>query len=139
MDELLEFLFNYAIDHGIGFVMMKDAKPNWPSVSVPDSGLIFINRNIANQNELPFQVAHEIGHMICNEDYPQSNVSNTVKLKCEKQANEFAIELLLKYCRFTDNEIENPLEFMNEFDIPDKFQALIRSKFNLDSSESIAE
>lgn len=63
MNDLIEYLLNYAFDHGIGYKLVH-ADPYDPSLSLKNHNLMVINLNWHNQSELPFIIGHEIGHFI---------------------------------------------------------------------------
>lgn len=63
MNDLIEYLLNYAFDCGIGYKLVH-ADPYDPSLSLKNHNLMVINLNWHNQSELPFIIGHEIGHFI---------------------------------------------------------------------------
>lgn len=64
-DRLMRYLMNYAFDHHIGIEFTYKLPPYAPSVSYNDPGkLIIMNANWLYPTQLPFQLAHEIGHVL---------------------------------------------------------------------------
>lgn len=62
MDSLIEWLVNYAFDHNIGVVLTPALQPHTPSTSDGTTRLVVINMNWYRKTEIPFALAHEIGH-----------------------------------------------------------------------------
>ncbi|RHW49696.1 ImmA/IrrE family metallo-endopeptidase [Bombilactobacillus bombi] len=125
MDNLITYLLNYAFDHGYGYEILNDAENDWPSLAYPELNLIFINMNWHNQNELPFQIAHEIGHMI---DGNACHMYND-KIKVEDHADLHAIEILKQYSLDYDFCINNPIVFAQQFCIPYRLYNVVESKW----------
>ena len=130
MDDVISYLLNYAFENDIGFIKSNRSDSSWPSVSIPERNIIFINMNWANQNEIPFIIAHEIGHMINLDSCHLYNTTNASMLKIERNADVFAIGLLVKYCKDYDIEFEDPSIFIQQFSIPsDLMPFVLQSSF----------
>lgn len=131
MDDIVNFLLNYALEKNIGFIAMKKAKPDWPSVAVPEKRMIFINMNWRNQNEIPIQIAHEIGHMLTFENHiSYSSGTSTIRLKSERDADVFGVKLILQYALKNDFCFTDIYSFMKQFGIPNKFGEIISKNFS---------
>ncbi|TPR41242.1 ImmA/IrrE family metallo-endopeptidase [Apilactobacillus micheneri] len=122
-DDILKDLLNYAFDNGIG-VETVHASINTPCLVFNKKRLIILNLNWHNKNELPFQIAHEISHIINNDDlnlYRSDSCNYT--LSFEKNANVMALNILLpiyfKHCNYSINNI-SPL--MKQLSIPNSLQ-----------------
>ena len=61
--DLITYLFNYAFDNDIGYVFYK-TNPRYPSLAWKWKREIAINMNWHNQDEVPFTIGHEIGHVM---------------------------------------------------------------------------
>lgn len=129
MDDLITYLLNYILNKGFGFETLNEAKSNWPSVADPPKNLIFINMNWHNQNELPFQIAHEIGHMIVGDSCYMYKKNYLMKIKSEDRADMFAINILKQYCEENDFCITNPIIFAQQFCIPRRLYNVVESKW----------
>ena len=64
MDNVLQWLMNYCLDNDIGVVYKNDLPPTAPSDSWCNPKLVIFNGNYYKENEKPFMLAHEIGHVI---------------------------------------------------------------------------
>ena len=62
-NRLITYLFNYAFDNDIGYVFYK-TNPRYPSLAWKWKREIAINMNWHNQDEVPFTIGHEIGHVM---------------------------------------------------------------------------
>lgn len=118
MDDLITYLLNYTLVSGFGFEVLNNALTNWPSVADPKRNLIFINMNWHNQNELPFQIAHEIGHLFDCDNCYMYNENYRMRIKSEDHADKCAIKILKTYCTNNDIYINNPIIFAQQFGIP---------------------
>ncbi|WEA58311.1 ImmA/IrrE family metallo-endopeptidase [Pediococcus pentosaceus] len=130
MNDLITYLCNYAFDHGIGYELdSKTFKPSDSSFSNKEASMVFINMNWPNKNEIPFQLAHEISHII-NGDCGSNNYSaGSVYSKEEYNANKKAIHILLDYCTLNNLHYENYIDFMTAFGIPTKLTYVVNEIF----------
>lgn len=99
MDDKFEFfmekLLQYAFDNNIGYTLVKKLDPYTPSFVAADQRHMFINMSWHNRNEIPFSIAHEIGHIV-NGDVGELYYSpGSFKSRFERGANLKALELLL--------------------------------------------
>jgi len=127
-DEAVQFLLNYALDHSISFESVPGLKPDTPSFAITDKRFIVLNMNWHNKRELPFQVAHEIGHVLNNHPgvlYYSSPASNT---KIEAEANSTAVDLLIDYCKSIDLYHMDVYKFMDRFAIPNSVKTSVIDK-----------
>ncbi|PWF24328.1 ImmA/IrrE family metallo-endopeptidase [Lactobacillus johnsonii] len=117
MDNVINWLSNFCLDNGIGFIFDKNLPPDAPSDSWSNPKLILLNTNWHRTTELPFMYAHEIGHVV--EEYPEYyHLTRLGTEKGEYSANRFAINLLLKYCKEHDIEFATYYQFAYAFGIP---------------------
>ena len=112
MNELIEYLLNYAFDHGIGYKLVH-ADPYDPSLSLKKHNLMVINLNWHNQSELPFIIGHEIGHFILGDD-KYGEPENPIKRLC---LHAYELDLI------------NPItkkEYKLKTKIPEEFEKLMK-------------
>ena len=124
MDNVLAWLTNYAMDHGIGIIFDKSLPPDAPSDSWEFPPMAIINTNWHNKNELPFITAHEICHVL----YGSAEYFHLARRGVESgesDANLGAIKLLLQCARGTDMHFDTYYQFANAFCIPKKHYYLI--------------
>lgn len=127
MNDLIEWLVNYAFDHNIGCILTRGLKPETPSASYGDKRLVIINMNWKNHNEIPFSFAHEIGHIL-NGDKGIHQFTATASSKEEYRANIAGIHLLDLYCQNHDLAITNPLQFCELFGIPEWLDYIVANQ-----------
>lgn len=128
MNEVERYLFNYAMDHDIGFEFLNGLDSDWPSVAIPERNKMFINTNWYKQEEVPMIIAHEIGHMLNGDSCYMYNKSSIAKINAESAANKIAIDLLLQYCRDNDIHFNSYIMFLQQFCIPLKFEYIVKKK-----------
>ncbi|NVY95931.1 hypothetical protein HU830_01825 [Lactobacillus sp. DCY120] len=129
MDDLITYLLNYAFQNGYGYEILNDAHTNWPSLAYPKMNLIFINLNWHQKREIPFQIAHEIGHLIDGDACHRSRL-HQAKINIENQADLHAIRILRQYCFDYDFRMENPLIFAEQFGIPSRLYDVVTNKWS---------
>jgi Zn-dependent peptidase ImmA (M78 family) len=120
-DELQTYvtkLRNYALDHHIGCEFTSAPSPTAPSEAYPERRFMIINTNWWDQQQVPFTIAHEIGHIV-NGDAGVLYFTPT-KTRFESAADRFAIRLLVPmYHDGIDAEFANPHRFIEALHIPD--------------------
>lgn len=124
MDNVLAWLTNYAMDHGIGIIFDKNLPLDAPSDSWEFPPMAIINTNWHNKNELPFITAHEICHVL----YGSAEYFHFARRGVESgesDANLGAIKLLLQCARETDMHFDTYYQFADVFCIPKKHYYLI--------------
>ena len=96
-DRLIKYLMNAAIfDYKIGVEFSNRLPPFAPSASYNTVGrLIIMNALWPYPTEIPFQLAHEIAHVL-HEDQHYYNLNDGTANSGEADANIFAINLLYK-------------------------------------------
>lgn len=125
-DRLMQYLMNYAMfDCHIGVEFTYSLPPYAPSVSYNEPGrLIIMNSNWPYPTQTPFLLAHEIGHVL-HEDEAYFNLNNLTTYKGEAQENIFAINLLKKYCIENEFNFSNIYHFARCFGIPQEYYYLL--------------
>lgn len=120
MDDLMTFLRDYAFANQIGYQFDNIREPDQAPKSNTALRVVFMNNNWKNPEEIPFQFAHEISHIL-NGDKGSNNFSaNSVYSKEEYKANKRATKILLEYCDLNGLTFYNSTEFMDAFGIPSK-------------------
>ena len=127
MEEIINWLLNYAYDHGIGVVVFHRA-PNIPSMaSVPDN-MIAINMCWEPKSEIPFSIAHEIGHILSG-DNGHFLPTKTAQSQAERRANHQAVKILMKWADSHDVEVTTPQHFSECFGVPNTLSDSINEEF----------
>lgn len=131
MNDIITYLLNFAFDRGIEIVWTDKLKPTAPSCAVPKDNKIIINGQWHDANELPFQIAHEIGHMLNGDEgvlYYSSYCSHS---KIEANADIKAIDLLLDYCFLNDKQTENYSDFMYCYSVPSYLEEKVKRRYTI--------
>lgn len=118
-DKLMTYLMNYAMfEHNIGVEFTDKLPSTAPPISYNEPGkLIIMNARWIYPVQIPFLLAHEIGHVL-HENACFYHISDLTANKGEASENIFAIKLLQKYC--VENEIyfDTWYKFAKCFGIP---------------------
>lgn len=130
MNEVIRWLVNFAYDHKIG-VTLDNLHFDQEVPSCMFGNSIIINMNWENQDELPFITAHEIGHVLNEDQGPLYYCSASAHNKIEAAANEKAIDLMLNYCVSMDNLISNYTDFMYYYGIPNCLNDKVKERYAL--------
>lgn len=96
-DDTVTYLFSFAFNHGVSTIASYQLSPDTPSFSVPDKRKMVINMNIRNKKELPFQIAHELGHIFNHDHGKEFYYLKNVDTPVEVDASKTAICLLASY------------------------------------------
>ena len=118
-DKLMTYLMNYAMfEHNIG-VEFTDKLPSFaPPISYNEPGkLIIMNARWIYPVQIPFLLAHEIGHVL-HENACFYHISDLTANKGEASENIFAIKLLQKYCIENEFHFGSIYQFARCFGIP---------------------
>ena len=120
-DELINYLFNYAIVRDIGHVCYK-VDPYYPSLAWKEKREIGINMNWHNQAEIPFIIAHEIGHIMIGGPSLKQLCCTTygTDIGEEKSADIYSLHLLFAYSCKQGNDFSEPTSFMQAYGIPSR-------------------
>ena len=116
--EVMNWLFNYAFDNGVSMMFMQ-LDPYTPPATNVHTKRILMNNNWHNKDELPLQFAHEIGHIMLEQEYSGLLYYTPSKFGMEFEANKYAINLLLPF--YMDEKEPgqvNIYDFMEYFSIP---------------------
>jgi len=128
-DEILTDLMNFAFKHDIGFTATDRLSPVTPSAVDTETRRIVLNLNWHIKRQIPYQFAHEIGHII-NGDHANGPLYFTPgKNRIEFEANRSAVKLIMPYYLYDRRADQiNPLEFMHAFAIPSHLESMVESE-----------
>lgn len=129
-DNLVQYLLDYAFDNGYGFILCRVGLDD-PSASYPDKRLMVINTNLSDLNELPFIIAHEIGHLMLKHERADFNQSAVSGIRVDSQADVYAIKLLALYCKEHDYYFDNWIRFAEVFCVPKRCYYLLENYFRM--------
>lgn len=126
-DRLIKYLMNAAMfDYKIGVEFSNRLPPFAPPLSYNHVGrLIIMNARWPYPTEIPFQLAHEIAHVL-HEDQHYYNLNDGTANSGEASANIFAIKLLQKYCKENDYRFDTYYKFAQAFGIPKHVYYLLK-------------
>ena len=114
----LSRVFDWAWARGIGYTSSSLFAPDSVCKAVPSNRLIIVNTNYHDQQQLPFQAAHEVGHIMSCDLAPVA--FTTSKIGREGRANRFAINLLVPwFYDEIDQSAANSRWFLKSFHLPD--------------------
>ncbi|WP_276804769.1 hypothetical protein [Lactobacillus hominis] len=119
MNDTVDYLLNYAFDQGISYELTTELSLDAPSASRPKRRKMIINLNLSNKKELPLQIAHEIGHILNQDDGVLyfSTIKNHDLI--EADATKTGIKILADYYFNEMDQSEwNVDNFMNYYCIP---------------------
>lgn len=128
MNDLIEYLLNYAFDCGIGYKLVH-ADPYDPSLSLKKHNLMVINLNWHNQSELPFIIGHEIGHFILGDKGILYYSSFAGQNSEEKSADLYSLNLLYDYACGRGQYFEEPGQFLSIYGIPSRMAEATKDLF----------
>lgn len=122
-------LMAIAYDKGFSVTLDDRFTSHTPSAANPFTNTIVINENWYKPEQLSFQLAHELGHLI-NKD--RTNVClyfSPSKSGIEGNANRTAIRLLLPiYLDGKDKEQVNITKFMDDLDMPHYLEDMVEKE-----------
>lgn len=120
MDDIITDLCNYAMKHGIGFILTRDLKSGTVAAANTESRTVIVNMNYKDKQQIPLQFAHEIGHIINGDHSMRALYFTPSKYGIELNANVTALNLLAPYyLEDKPNEYVDVDSFMEMFAIPE--------------------
>lgn len=126
LSDMLSSLLDFSWDHDIGILLSRSMDPDTPSSANPDNRIILINMNTKDQKSIPFQVAHEMSHVL-NADpgvlyfqADEQNKSLNYRYTFEHAADIRALKIIIPaYIHCNDGIApNNSIRFMEELAIP---------------------
>lgn len=127
-NEVINYLLGLAWDKHIGITLRKDMGPATPSIADADTRNIIINMNWQRKKELPFQIAHEISHILNKDSGVLYFTTYANKSKIERNANLTAVDLLIDYSDSIGANQVNVVQFMEQFGIPPEMEYSVMNK-----------
>lgn len=124
-NNLVQWLMNWAFDHGISVTMTSEIKKDLPHCASAAKKAVVINMNYGNSGEIPFALAHEIGHIVDDDSGIRYYDSATLHDKAEYRANVFGIQLIQQYCKHEDIHISNAVKFCEVFGVPSRLDYIV--------------
>lgn len=124
-NNLVQWLMNWAFDHGISVTMTSEIKKDLPHCASAAKKAVVINLNYGNREEMPFALAHEIGHVVDDDSGVRYYSSATLHDKAEYRANVFGIQLIQQYCDHEDIHISNAVKFCEVFGVPSRLDYIV--------------
>ena len=129
---IISYLLDIADRHDIKCFWPTALSPNTPPTALPSNNCIVMNDNWHDKKAIPFQLAHEMAHILKNDNsnwirYYQGTYRGENKL--EYETNRIAIKLLLSYFD-TDTICYNPIRFMQAFAIPSHLESIVNEELN---------
>lgn len=130
MDIIIVNLMKYAYDHKITVILTNHFDGHTPSASRPDTKTIVVNTNWHEEKEIPFQMAHELGHVVNGDEGTLYYSSFSNKSKYERAANMTGLDILIPiYVDATGYTFNNVSPFMEQFGIPNYLLNAVISRF----------
>lgn len=124
-NNLVQWLMNWAFDHGISVTMTSEIKKDLPHCASAAKKAVVINMNYGNSDEIPFALAHEIGHVVDDDPGVRYYNSATLHDKAEYRANCFGIQLIQQYCDHEDIHVINAVKFCEVFGVPSRLDYIV--------------
>lgn len=118
-----------AYDKGFSVILDDRFTSHTPSAANPFTNTIVINENWYKPEQLSFQLAHELGHLINKDGTSACLYFSPSKSGIEGNANRTAIRLLLPlYLEEKDKEQVNITKFMNDLDMPHYLEDMVEKE-----------
>ena len=127
MNEACDYLLERATEYHID-VKWKHFSPTTPPGSSYEYRRVVMNLDWHRPEELIFQLAHELAHVIHGDigDVVFYHASFTGKESIEYKANVGAVELLVPfYCQGTEIQCVNSANFMQSFHVPHYLSSVV--------------
>lgn len=131
MDDAIWYLLKIATKHHIDVQWAGVLSSYTPPACRYDTRIVCMNLNWHRKRELPFQLAHELSHIINGDpgDACFYDSSFTSKSSIEYKANVGAVKLLVPfYCQETHRENINICNFQHTYDIPNYLGNVVREQ-----------
>lgn len=120
-DSLIRFLEKYAQNHGIEFAYGEDEPDiTFSCVKCPEK-VVIINPSWNHPTQIPFAIAHEIGHLIHDDFISHVQGAPAASTKMEWEATEFAIGLISYFAYKNGYQFDSIYTFARAFGIPFRY------------------
>ncbi|KRK47578.1 ImmA/IrrE family metallo-endopeptidase [Secundilactobacillus kimchicus] len=127
MNDYLEAMLNFAFDHNISCQLTNVLSIHTPSGAYPQERRLVINTSWYKPNQLPFIAAHEISHILHEDDgilYFHTDSTRSI----EGSADRAAVALLVDEYHKRNDEIPNYVNFMRDFEIPASLEDVVKKE-----------
>ena len=124
-NDLVQWLMNWAFDHGISVTFNQYLPSSLPHCASAAKRKVLMNWKYGNPDEIPFALAHEIGHVVDDDPGIRYYKSAILHDKAEYRANLFGIHLLKRYCAAHDISIDSTIKFCEVFGVPQKLDYIV--------------
>lgn len=128
-EDLMTYLCDYAFENKIGYEFSSKHKPDRSPRSITALRMVFMNNNWPNKQEIPFQFAHEISHIINGDTGSNNFAAPAFYSKEEFNANKRATIIILEYCNLHGFQWTNIINFMASFNIPMRAKEAVKAGF----------
>lgn len=130
-NEVKTYLMQIAYDNQIAITFFDNLDPSTPPASDTRVRKIAMNSRWHNKSEIPFQLAHELGHILLDHQSSEVLYFTPYKYGLELEANKYAISLLLPmYLEDKNKEDINVHRFMDTFSIPYHLEDVVIQEIN---------
>lgn len=131
-DFFMERLLQYAFDRNIGYTLTLQLNPFTPSLALPEDNRMIINLNWHNHNEIPFSLAHEIGHVVNGDVGRLYYAPGSFGQRFERQANLTALQIILPiYIDANEGMVPNNYQtVMEQLQIPQVLENDVKLQFS---------
>lgn len=133
MNDAVWYLLKVASKHHIDVQWLGVLSKYTPPACRYDTRIVCMNMNWYKECEVPFQLAHELSHIINGDpgDACFYNASFTGKSSVEYKANVGAVRLLIPYyCQNREKENINAYEFETIFNVPSYLNDVVISELS---------
>ncbi len=130
-EDMVWDLLHLAMDHNIDVQWAGVLSKYTPPACRIDTRIVCMNSNWHRPKEIPFQLAHELAHIIYGapEDICFYTSSFTGKSSVEYKANVGAVKFLVPYyCDGVEQEVVNASNFEQNYLIPSYLDNVVREQ-----------
>ncbi|WP_125764494.1 ImmA/IrrE family metallo-endopeptidase [Companilactobacillus hulinensis] len=129
INDVTTYLMNLAYDNKTTVIIEDKFSEYTPAAVNTNTKIIVLNSKWYRPNQIPFQLAHELGHILNNDGAKACLYFSPSKFGIEGHANKTAIHLLVPLF-FGDTEYmhANTVRFMDAFGIPPYMESVVTSE-----------
>lgn len=124
--DLLDYLLGVAWDNEIGYKLTPMDDDHWLPVYLPTHNLIIINTNWYISQQIPLQLAHEIGHALNGDSEYEYRACFSASSKVENEATRRGLELIIPHVyENIEPSDANYQHFMEALAIPSHYTSMV--------------